>query len=188
MAMQAPSDDIDLENLQHVQELQRRRYTIGVVNPQGIVQEVVCAPDQFGKNSPQIGLEVVRMVESRIMLTSYGEAAGWTLLEQRCREDGCPEVYQRWRETVMARMDGHQIDLPRVNPKDPSSEFDFSSIYPPSVIEQRKKGTTGVSPKRFVPGRGLVDVDAIQETAEDQKTRVGKRARELGLGPTEAAP
>jgi len=183
--MLPPKDTIDLQELKAQQKMLRRRYTVGVVNPTGAVMEVVCAPDGNGINSLGAGRDVVRLNEGEIRLTAYGRNAGWTLLEQRCIEDGCPERYQAWLETVHARMDGHAIEFPRVNPKDMDSEFDMSAILPPSVVEQRKSGPKGLKPKRYVPGRGLVDAEDNPETPKERKARVGRRAREMGLAPTE---
>jgi hypothetical protein len=178
MAMQAPKDDQTIEELRQEQAANARRYLVGLVTPSGVVQEITAVPDKDPNNGHVHGIDVCRMVEGQVTLTAYARRAGWTFLEERCREDGCPGKYQAWLETVKARMDGHRIQLPT----DESGQPDMSAIYPPSVLEQRRSGgLSSAKPMRFVPGKGLVAVDEVPESEEEHRARVAKRCAELGI-------
>lgn len=185
MAMEAPQNYLEIEAFQAQQKLNKRRYLVGLVDPQGTVREMYLRPDKDPANSRERGIEVARLLEGENRLTAYGKRVGWSFLEIRCKEDGCPEKYLAWKETVFARMDGHPIQFPKIG-KGSKAQFDMSSVYPPSVIEQRSSGgrAAGGGRKTFVPGKGFVDGD------DDDAARI-ERYREmagvLGLEPEEAS-
>jgi hypothetical protein len=135
-------------------------------------------PDKDAGNGHSRGIMPAHYAEGEQRLTQYGRESGWTMLKERCREDGCPEKYEAWVETVHARMDGIPIELPRSE----GGGFDMSAIYPPSVIRQRAEGGTGSGPRKVhVPGKGLVDFSDLDP--KDEKTRLLRLREEIGEAP-----
>lgn len=184
MAGVKPKDTLTIEEQNEQIARRKRDWLVGLVTPQGVVQEHYIGPDKDDHNGHRHGIDVAYYGEGRVMLTAYGEREGWTRLEDRCREDKKPKLYEAWKQTVYARMDGHPIVLPMVDPKDPSKGYDMSAIYPPSVIAQRKAGTrVAGKPKAFVPGKGMIEIEAMSD--EEKAARALAIGEALGLRPEE---
>lgn len=177
MSMLAPMDEPTLEAFHEEQAKRRLTYVVGLVDPAGIVRDVVLAPNKDGANSDTTGTVPAEFIQGEPMLTKYGKDKGWTMLKTRCEQDGCPEKYDAWLQTVRARMQGIPIELPRKG-----SGFDMSAIYPPSVLEQQQTGGAAQQQAvKFVPGKGLVPTAKTDEKAADRRTRIAKLAQQMGL-------
>ena len=175
MAQTAPKNTQTIEESQAEQARNKRVWLVGLVDPQGVVREQYIGPDKDANNGHRHGIDVAYYAEGEVRLTAYGKRAGWTRLEDRCSEDDCPEVYEMWKDTVLHRLDGHPIVLP----KDEDGGFDMSAIYPPSVIAQRRSGhRVAGKPKAFIPGKGMVEIDEMTE--EQVASRRERLASQIG--------
>lgn len=176
-----PKNSMELKDLAAKTEERRRSWLVGLVGPTGDVTECYLGPDKDAGNGHSRGIQPAHFAEGEVRLTQYGRENGWTMLEARCKEDGCPGVYAAWVATVHARMDGHPIQLPMAE----GGGFDMSAIYPPSVIKQRALGGTSSGSRRaFIPGKGLVE--ATEVDPEDAKARLLELRDVLGEGSTDA--
>lgn len=106
-----------------------KKYVVGAVDANGTIREIVCKPRKDDPNEGLLhGYAPVELIQGDPALTAYGKRMGWTLLRDRCEKDGCPERYEEWLRVVHARVDGYAVEID-----------DWSTVLPPSVIEQRRK-------------------------------------------------
>lgn len=169
MSMQAPSTDPELHEYKQKLKEQQIKWTVGVVWPDGRVTEHVCPPPakKGSPNGETEGFVVVQWIEQKPRIRAEFENKGLRMLEDVCRADGVPQLYQVWKDTVRARIEGYRIQA--------TSE----QIYPPTVLELRKRHASGdhVSGKVFIPGKGLVDADEV-----DEADRLADKLESAGLG------
>lgn len=120
MSMEQPLDAKTVEEMRKQQLEHRKRYTVGVISPDGVVTAHVCAPGE-----PQHGDEPVQWINEQQMLVKRYADKGYRLLEPACIEEGCPERHARWQQVIRDRADGKRVKAAA------------EEIYPPSVLRQR---------------------------------------------------
>lgn len=148
---------------------QRKAFVVGVVDPQGIVREIVCKPSEKDEaNGLRHGQVPVELIEGEVTMTVLGKRGGWRFLKDMCEQDGKPEIYERWLEVVRARLDGVPVHVPSLE-----------VIYPPSLLEARKNVVTRSASTVFVAGKGMINVAGLSPGAK--RERIARLGASLGM-------
>jgi hypothetical protein len=120
MSMQEPLDALTVEQMKMKVREDRKRYTVGVVSPDGVVTAHVCVPGEALH-----GDEPVAWINEQQMLVKRYADRGYRFLHDMCAADGVPEIGAKWRQIVTDRAEGKRV---KAQPEE---------IYPPSVLRLR---------------------------------------------------
>lgn len=157
-----PSTESQIEEFNRKQAQYKLANTVIMVDPQGIIRELVSGPDKDGLTGHSMGIDVLRYHEGKVGVRAWAAKKGWTVLRDRCAADGQPEVFEHHMQVVNARNEGHPI------------EYNINDILPKSVIAQRALGHAEVEPLKFILGRGLVPAAEVEESEAAKKARIAK--------------
>ncbi len=175
MSMSQPQDVEQIERNRKQAKIQRAKYTVGVIAPNGVIIEVHCPPPEKGKEEGnKTGDTIVRWINGGPMVTKRWKEKGYVLYSELAASDGESDRHDMWKRAIEARMQGLPI------------RGDVSSLYSKSVLERRAHAKAGSAHggKAFNIATG-----AIEDDPEADKAKILSRLAEVGVPvPPDAKP
>lgn len=127
--------DEERETRRRLQPEYRAQHTALAVDPRGTVREQLCFPPLNGGNDGErLGDVMFHWYDGEARLQKAFRARGFTTFEEECEKSGQPELVEKYRAMVLARMKGLRVT------------GDPKAFLPKSVIAKRPKGKAEKAP------------------------------------------
>jgi hypothetical protein len=190
MAIAPPDQALTKEEADRLALQMRAEFTTAVVWDDGRVTEHYVPPTdelalykqrKIPADGPRRGHTPVRWINGRFQIDA-AYVARCQLLEDVCKQDGCPERYKQWRAAKYAVIVKRQ-PIRGTGPNGKVTAEDMAQLYPPSVIRLRQVHAAGGvgSGKAFVIGEGETDDPALN------RDKVADLMKGAGLGDPRSA-
>lgn len=129
MALAEPQHPEEIEAAQRAEKAKRLTHTHGAVWPDGRVTQHYCPPPDKGMVGRERGDVPLIWVNGAVQVTERWRKEGVRLLSEVCRDDGLPELYQRWRNAIALQ---GKVKI-----------TNHLELYPPTVLRLRREHSTG---------------------------------------------
>jgi len=170
MSSTAPKHEEEIEQANKREREEAMRHTYGYVSACGNVSMHVVLPPAKGPIGLQKGDCPLLWMNGSVQVVDRHQKLGGRLLSDMCKEDGVPELYERWKRA---------IDL-----RGKVAIKNYLELYPPSVLARRARNAAGVSVDMvFDAATG----ELVPATEDKKAERVAGLLDDAGVGrPTPA--